>query len=625
MLRRFVTLCGVLAVLAIGGESALAATTYYVSPAPAGSDANAGTQGSPFATIQKAADVALAGDTVVVNPGTYVGAKLSKSGTAGSPIVFNGLAGAVVASPGAQNTSGDILFVSNASYVTVSGFEVKNGLRAGVAVVGTAGEGQVHGVVVRNVASHANAEYGIYTSFAEGVRIEGCETYDTANQHGIFVANSSDNPAIVGNSSHDNFLSGIEIDAVPSTDGDDDAIVNALVDSNVISDNGTGGGAGIRFVSVLQSLVINNLVVDNLALGIDLVNADDDLMLGSRENRIFNNTVRQAVGAGPAVTLDNAAIDNSVNNNILLHAGSGGSIDIDLTSESGLVSDFNVLDPPITVAGTPLTLADWQARGHDAHSFTALTTDLFVSVATGNYDLKPTSPAVDTGRPVTGVPDDIRGVLRPQGSSYDIGAYEFTTDTGTPNQNPVANAGTDQTVDPGDTVTLSGAGSTDPDGDTLTFAWTQTAGPAVTLVGASSASPNFVAPDVTTDTVLSFQLTVMDGNGGSATDSVSVSVTAPPPAKKIFVTKPAAGARWKIGTKKKVRFVAESGVTGDVRVELSRDGGQTFVTVVPTVAVDRRKTKVTVTGPATTQAVIRVISNADARVFGLSAVFTIAN
>src|SRR4029079_7460374 len=113
--------------------------------------------------------------------------------------------------------------------------------------------------------------------------------------------------------------------------------------------------------------------------------------------------------------------------------------------------------------------------------------------------------------------------------------------------------------------------------------------------------------------------------GGSATDSVSVSVTAPPPAKKIFVTKPAAGARWKIGTKKKVRFVAESGVTGDVRVELSRDGGQTFVTVVPTVAVDRRKTKVTVTGPATTQAVIRVISNADARVFGLSAVFTIAN
>ena len=39
------------------------------------------------------------------------------------------------------------------------------------------------------------------------------------------------------------------------------------------------------------------------------------------------------------------------------------------------------------------------------------------------------------------------------------------------NTAPVADAGTDQTVDMGDTVTLNGSASSDDDGDALTFAW----------------------------------------------------------------------------------------------------------------------------------------------------------
>ena len=64
------------------------ATEYYV--APAGSDANAGTLDKPFATLQKGADTAVAGDTVWIRGGTYAittpktsaaGILFSKSGT----------------------------------------------------------------------------------------------------------------------------------------------------------------------------------------------------------------------------------------------------------------------------------------------------------------------------------------------------------------------------------------------------------------------------------------------------------------------------------------------------------------------------------------------------------------
>jgi hypothetical protein len=94
------------------------------------------------------------------------------------------------------------------------------------------------------------------------------------------------------------------------------------------------------------------------------------------------------------------------------------------------------------------------------------------------------------------------------------------------NQPPTANAGQDQTVNEGDTVSLDGSGSSDPDGETLTYAWTQTAGTSVTLDDASSATPSYIAPNVDTavDT-LTFELTVTDNEGATSTDTVNIVVT----------------------------------------------------------------------------------------------------
>ncbi|WP_367716618.1 choice-of-anchor D domain-containing protein [Nitratireductor sp. GISD-1A_MAKvit] len=98
------------------------------------------------------------------------------------------------------------------------------------------------------------------------------------------------------------------------------------------------------------------------------------------------------------------------------------------------------------------------------------------------------------------------------------------------NTRPTANAGTDQTVASDASVSLDGTGSSDPDsGQTLTYAWSQTSGPFVTLTGASTATPSFTAPTLAigdADAVLVFELTVGDGID-NASDSVSVTVRAP--------------------------------------------------------------------------------------------------
>lgn len=52
------------------------------------SASGAGTQAVPFCTLQAAADAVVAGDTVLVNPGDYVGFTLTAQGTAAAPITF---------------------------------------------------------------------------------------------------------------------------------------------------------------------------------------------------------------------------------------------------------------------------------------------------------------------------------------------------------------------------------------------------------------------------------------------------------------------------------------------------------------------------------------------------------
>ncbi|OYR41127.1 hypothetical protein DJ82_06365 [Halorubrum sp. Ib24] len=91
------------------------------------------------------------------------------------------------------------------------------------------------------------------------------------------------------------------------------------------------------------------------------------------------------------------------------------------------------------------------------------------------------------------------------------------------NQPPTADAGDDQTVAEGDSVSLDASGSSDADGDDLSYDWTQTSGTGVTLSDDGTATPSFTAPDIDADETLAFEVTVSDGDA-TATDTVTVTV-----------------------------------------------------------------------------------------------------
>ena len=105
------------------------------------------------------------------------------------------------------------------------------------------------------------------------------------------------------------------------------------------------------------------------------------------------------------------------------------------------------------------------------------------------------------------------------------GTVSVMGDTSQPSIPPTADAGADQTVDSGDIVQLDGSGSSDPKRSPLTYHWTQTAGPDVTLSDSSSTNPIFTAPPVNKITEITFQLVVTNEDDlHSQSDSVTVTV-----------------------------------------------------------------------------------------------------
>ena len=200
--------------------------------------------------------------------------------------------------------------------------------------------------------------------------------------------------------------------------------------------------------------------------------------------------------------------------------------------EIGATTSFTVDEGTTAVGTLTATDADTAAAaltwsilsGADAGKLTLTPRGVLAFAAAKDYEA-PDDTGTDGAYHVT--------VQVSDGANTDSG--DLTVTLANVNEAPTAGAGDDQTsVVQDSTVTLAGSGM-DPDADdTLSYAWTKTAGPAVTLNNAEMATATFTAPSgLTTDAAFTFKLKVTDAGGLFHEDSVAVTVKGSDPAATI--------------------------------------------------------------------------------------------
>src|SRR6266545_2070596 len=149
--------------------------------------------------------------------------------------------------------------------------------------------------------------------------------------------------------------------------------------------------------------------------------------------------------------------------------------------ETGTDATFNVAYNNLswTASGPDGSTIDYRQESIAAAPPTAASNTLLINALVGGFLTVTFRCAPGT---VAGMNPGVITLIDPA-ASFD------TTLIGPGNQAPTANAGPDQTVHLGASVTLDGSASTDLNGDPLTHNWTQLSGTPVTLTGANTATP----------------------------------------------------------------------------------------------------------------------------------------
>jgi parallel beta-helix repeat protein len=402
------------------------AATYYVSPG--GVDVGPGAESAPWRSLQRAANSAKAGDTIIIHKGKYAGFVMGwDKPTLGRPdaiITFQAEPGVTIISRNGHTPDG-IDLEPGCGYIVIEGFAVNNASgsirRAGIRVTGSD-----HVSVINNDCEN-NGNWGIFASHANDLLIDHNITAHSKVQHGIYVSNSAERATIRNNTTFGNPLCGIHLNG-DASQGGNGLISDTIIENNIVYDNGTAGGAAINGDGLTDSVVRGNLLYDNHSSGIALF--DEDAAHGSTGNFVVNNTLIMASDSRWAININRKSTGNVVCNNIIFDANPAtGSIQLSDDSRSGFVSDYNILEPRFSLDDDILYgLPNWQkAGGQDIHSKTAVATDIFVSPADHDFHLKPGCVALSAGS--ASLAKNQLSQLDLEGNAFsqvpDIGAYQL--------------------------------------------------------------------------------------------------------------------------------------------------------------------------------------------------------
>ena len=420
--------------------------TYYVD-ADRGSDRNPGTLAKPFASIQAAAEITGPGDTVLIRNGTYTETsgeavlQVSRSGLPGAFITYKAYPGEhpVLHTAAAWN-----IVLITASYIRIEGLEIEGNAKnvsiedaAKVAdrfMKGAQFESfgpetsafETNGVFIRPANQKAAMDKRIAPRH---VQIIGNYVHDC--QGGGITASWSDYVTIEGNRIDRNAVrsmyaaSGISLLGLQNTDFEPPPYKDVIV-GNTLSGNETkvvwakikkmSDGNGIILDSNRNDdpggepytgriLVANNIVSESGGAGIQVYATDNaDVIF----NTVYHNSVTPGLNYGQIWC--HRASNVRVYNNIAV-AGDGDKINEKFNDTQNVVYDFNIY-----FGGKYPDIVG----PHDV-----IANPKFVDIVGKDFQLQPSSPAVDTAFAGFDLKIDNLGHARPSGRASDRGALEL--------------------------------------------------------------------------------------------------------------------------------------------------------------------------------------------------------
>lgn len=422
-------------------------TTYYI--APSGQDTHAGTITSPWRTIQKAANSMLPGDTAIVMRGRYSETVTTvRAGTALAPVTFRGDGDASV-----------IRFKLHHAFNRLENFDLSGGdVPNGAAVHVAASNVRITGNRFVDIGTNM---YGILTVMPNGTvpwpyvtnLYIGENTFRRVYGHNVCVF--ADRSVIESNRIHDTFMDGFRIWGEYTTIRGN-TVSNLYVEgSNHPDVIQTFGSAGTNHYS--RHIVFeNNMAFDSYCQPCNLSNSGNPLIgdwtfrnnvfaniygqgnMGIPRVRWINNTFyRVASNLNYAITFlkqtDFDGEDGVVQNNAFVacgkyDTGAYGYYYVAPAISNRFTADYNYVAgfPPAYAAKSGFT----EPRGVNGG-------DPRFANATGlDFMIAADSPALERGMTQSGFNYDIRGMLRPLGRKWDIGAYEDAADLPAPPKPP---------------------------------------------------------------------------------------------------------------------------------------------------------------------------------------------
>jgi parallel beta-helix repeat protein len=216
---------------------------------------------------------------------------------------------------------------------------------------------------------------------------------------GIWCDDSS--PSITNDTISDNIYVGIEYDGSAAP--------------RIANDTITGNGSGVYSTSSTSPTITNDTITGNVWEGVECYDSSpiitNDTISGNNDNGIYCDDY-----SSPIITND--TISGNVAHGIYCDTNSSPSItNCIVWGDTG--SELFDCSATYSDISTPAVGSNLDADPS------------FVSSATGDLHLKAGSPCIDKGTPVGAPSTDKDGVHRPQGTGFDMGAYEYHVTRGT--------------------------------------------------------------------------------------------------------------------------------------------------------------------------------------------------